>query len=170
MNLGITYGGTDINNKDVLSMYVVADWANSVDDRKSVTGFVSILNNGPVSWRSTIQRSTAKSSTEAEYYALSEACDEAVWLRKLLRGIKHEQKKATVIFEDNKSCVNLATNPLSHKRTKYIETRYHYLRDIINKGEAVLQYIKGTLNPADIFTKSAKTHKKFLDDRTFIMG
>ena len=170
MNLGITYGGTDINNKDVLSMYVDADWANSVDDRKSVTGFVSILNNGPVSWRSTIQRSTAKSSTEAEYYALSEACDEAVWLRKLLRGIKHEQKKATVIFEDNKSCVNLATNPLSHKRTKHIETRYHYLRDIINKGEAVLEYIKGTLNPADIFTKSAKTHKKFLDDRTFIMG
>ena len=65
MNLGINHGGTDINNKDVLSMYVDADWANSVDDRKSVTGFVSILNNGPVSWRSTIQRSTAKSSTEA---------------------------------------------------------------------------------------------------------
>uniref|UniRef100_A0AAV1T564 Polyprotein n=1 Tax=Peronospora matthiolae TaxID=2874970 RepID=A0AAV1T564_9STRA len=70
-------------NNDKLHGYSDADWAGDVESRRSTSGYTFILNNGCVSWRSKKQSTVALSSTEAEYMALSEAAQEAIWLKAL---------------------------------------------------------------------------------------
>ena len=59
----------------------------------------------------------------------------------------------TVIFCDNQSCVKLSENPVFHDRSKHIDMKYHYIRDIIQKGNVKLQYISTDEQVTDLFTK-----------------
>ncbi|CAL8993231.1 unnamed protein product, partial [Prunus brigantina] len=72
----LVYGGT---SELQVEAFTDSDFASDVDDRKSTSGYVFILNGGVVSWRSCKQSVTADSTTEAEYVAASEAAKEAVW-------------------------------------------------------------------------------------------
>jgi aspartate carbamoyltransferase regulatory subunit len=75
----------------------------------------------------------ALSTVEVEYIALSVAVREAVWLRKLLTYLfDHE---ITIIHCDNQSCVKLSENPVFHDRSKHIEIKYHYIRDMVQRKE-----------------------------------
>ena len=80
---GITYGGREYANamKDRIYMYVDADHAGNIDNRRSRTGYVTMLHGGAVSWKTRLQDRTSLSSTEAEYYAASESFGEAKWFR-----------------------------------------------------------------------------------------
>ena len=73
----------------------------------------------------------ALSTTEAKYVAACSASCEAVWLRKLLSDIFDLQLDATYIHCDNQSCVKLSENPVFHDRSKHIEIKYHYIRDML---------------------------------------
>lgn len=88
--------------------YSDADWAGDANDRKSCSGFLFGLGRATVSWTSRKQSCVTMSTMEAEYVALSEAAQEAVWLRGLLKELNEEQTKPTVIFEDNRSCFDFA--------------------------------------------------------------
>jgi Reverse transcriptase (RNA-dependent DNA polymerase) len=59
-----------------LKLYSDSDWVASKIDRKSITGFVLFLQDAPILWKSQSQRTVSLSSTEAEYYAMSEATKE----------------------------------------------------------------------------------------------
>ena len=96
---------------------------------------------------------TLVKSAEAEYIAACAACKEAVWLRKLLASLSGHQIDVTVIFCDNQSCVKFSKNPVFHDRSKHIDMKYHYIRDIVQKGVVKLQYISTDEQVADIFTK-----------------
>ncbi|XP_071635072.1 uncharacterized protein [Temnothorax longispinosus] len=63
--------------------YGDADWANETDKRRSVTGSIFLFQGGPISWQSKKQGTTALSTTEAKYMALSSTCQEALWLESL---------------------------------------------------------------------------------------
>ena len=78
---GITYGGQD---ELFIEGYSDSDWAGDKESRKSISGYCSMLNEGPVSWCSKRQSTVALSSTEAEYITLTLAAKEATWLRLLL--------------------------------------------------------------------------------------
>ena len=80
----------------------------------------------------------ALSTTEAEYISASDAGKEAIWLRKLLGGLFDGVLETTVIQCDNQSCVKLSENPVFHDRSKHIDMRYHYLRDMVQKGAICL--------------------------------
>ena len=71
---------------------------------------------------------------ESEYVAAFSASCEAVWLRKLLSGIFDLQLDATCIHCDNQSCVKLSENPVFHEKSKHIEIKYHYIRDMVQRG------------------------------------
>ena len=62
------------------------------------------------------------------------------------------QIDVTVIFCDNQSCVKLSKNPVFHDRSKHINLKYHYIRDIVQKGVVKLQYISTDEQVIDIFT------------------
>ena len=152
---GLVYG-TRESNDEMLNrtyVYVDADHAGDLDNRKSRTGYVSMLHGGAVSWKTRLQDRASISSTEAEYYAASEGFGEAKWFRMFMAELRVAQIGPTVILEDNKSCINLAENPVYQYRTKQIEIRHHQLREAVKFKEIVLEHISTTIQVADALTK-----------------
>eukprot|EP00253_Pinus_taeda_P029545 PITA_29545 len=142
------------NNKDFdPSLYKNSDWAGSVDDRKSTSGYVFHMGSGAISWASKKQSIVALSTTDAEYVAAIAAACQGVWMRRMLRSLGQEQGKATVIFCDNSSAIALSKNSVFHKRTKHIDTRFHYIRELVNNGEIILEHCRTQEQFADIVTK-----------------
>ncbi|UYV61059.1 hypothetical protein LAZ67_1003272 [Cordylochernes scorpioides] len=151
-NIGICFGGSSCTTS--LIGFSDADFAGDLDTRKSTTGNVFMLNNGPISWCSQKQNCVSLSTTESEYIAASKATKEAIWLRQLLRDLHQEQVKPTTFFCDNQSCIRLVHNPEYHKRTKHIDISYHFIRDHFQNHAIDLLYVCSNDQAADIFTKA----------------
>ena len=73
--------------------------------------------------------------------ATAAAC-QAVWLRRVLKHLCHEQEKGTTIYCDNNSAIALSKNYVFHKRTKNIDAKFHFIGEVVNNGEIVLQHCK----------------------------
>jgi hypothetical protein len=142
-----------VSKEITLSAYADADWAGDLDKRKSRSGYVVLCNDSPIIWSSKLQQSVALSSTEAEYVSLSLASREVIWCRTLLKELGFEQLNATVIYEDNDSCIKIANSPRKHPGIKHIDIRYHFIKDRIESKEIILQRIPTTSMVADLFTK-----------------
>jgi len=146
--LGINYG------RGCSGGYTDADWGAG-EDRKSVGGYVFMINGAAVSWASKKQPSVALSSTEAEYMALTQGVKEALWLGELLKdlGALAHANKIREIQCDNQGAIALTKNPEYHARTKHIDIQFHFIRHHVET-----EYIKPSHCPtnkmtADIFTK-----------------
>jgi hypothetical protein len=87
------------------------------------------------------------------YTASSVASREAVWHQKLLAGIFDLELEPTLIHCDNQSCMKLSENLVFHDKSKHIEIKYHYIRDMVQRGVMELQYISTDEHIADILTK-----------------
>jgi hypothetical protein len=94
-----------------------------------------------ISWFSMKQTSVALSTAKAEYMAACLACTEVVWLRKLLSGLFDVELDATSIYCDNQSCIKLSLNPVFHDKSKHIGIKYHFIRDVVEKGVVKLHYV-----------------------------
>ena len=95
-----------------------------------------------ISWASKKQLIVALSTAETEYVAATTAACQAVWMRRMLRSLGQEQVKGIMIFCDNSSAIALSKNSVFHKRMKHIDTRFHYIRKLMNNGEIVLQHCR----------------------------
>jgi hypothetical protein len=117
-----------------------------------------------ITWRSTKQEITALSSMEAEYIALAESGKEAQWLRKIQSEFFPTFTEPTTVCEDNQSAIKLATNPIHSSRSKHIDVRYHYIRELVKIKAVHVKFTPGTEMVADIMTKSLGKilHKRFL--------
>ena len=93
----------------------------------------------------------ALSTTEAEFMATTVAFKEAVWIKGLLKEIQMFEDK-TVIYSDSQSAIYLSKNPVYHERSKHIDIRMFWIRDI-ESGEIELEKIASEENPADAGTK-----------------
>jgi hypothetical protein len=156
--------------RNILVGYSDADWASDVETRKSHGGYVFYLNGAPISWASNKQATVALSSVESEYIALCLAVQELVYLRQLLEDLGYPQTEPTTIFEDNQGTIQLANNDgMYSKRTKHIDVRYHYIREVIKKGWLILKYISTKHQLADILTK-ALAASKFRDDSAQLLS
>ena len=112
-----------------------------------------MLNGAAISWKSQRQKSTALSTAEAEYIALAECAKEALWIQGLLLELSATEQTAVLIYEDNQAAIKLAANPTHHQRTKHIDVRYHFLRDLVSDSRIRLQYMESKLMIADALTK-----------------
>ena len=99
-----------------------------------------------------MQSTIALSITEVEYIAATEAVKEAIWLKGFLGDLGVNQENI-VVFCDNQSAIFLATNQTYHARTKHIDVKYHYVREIIESGVVLLRKIDIKDNPLDMLTK-----------------
>ena len=113
----------------VMTAYADSDWAGEEDGRRSQGGYIVKLNGSTVTARSMLQRIVALSSMEAEYIAACECAKEIVWMRRLVE-LNQEQTEPTKLMEDNRACICLANNPVQHSRSKHIDVRFHYLRQL----------------------------------------
>eukprot|EP00794_Sanderia_malayensis_P011556 gene11556-biopygen9226 len=108
------------------------------------------------------------SSTEAEYVALCAATQEAIWLRRLVGSLDINQDQATQLYEDNQGAIALSKNPNSHSRTKHIDIKYHYVRDIVDNKQIELIYCPTEKMIADIMTKPLPRQK--LEEMRSLIG
>lgn len=135
-----------------VSGFVDSDYAGDLDRRRSTTGYVFNIHGAPVSWRSMLQATVALSTTEAEYMAMAEGVKEALWLWGLLGDLGIEQDCVN-LWCDSQSAIHLAKNQVHHARTKHIDVRYHFVRDVIEEGDVSLMKVHTNENPADMLTK-----------------
>ena len=122
--------------------------------RASTSGWVIYWQGAPLTWGSRKQKSIALSSCESEIVALSEAAKDVIYLRKFTRGLEPTLPKSpTVLVTDNKAARDLSYNPEHHNRSKHIERRHFFVRDMVEALEIVVPLVNTNDNDADFFTK-----------------
>ncbi|XP_031499292.1 secreted RxLR effector protein 161-like [Nymphaea colorata] len=115
-----TYGLQIQKNQSMtLEAYADVDWAGCPDDRRSTSGFVTLLGGNIISWGSTRQHTVARSSTKVEYEALAIATSEIIWLKSLLKELKVHITGPPILRCDNLGATYLAADPVSCKNKIY---------------------------------------------------
>jgi ATP-binding cassette subfamily B (MDR/TAP) protein 1 len=150
----LCYGGAD----PILEGYTDSDMAGDLDSRKSTSGFLYTFAGGAVSWQSRLQKCVALSTTEAEYIAAAEAGKEMLWLKRFLQDLGIKQKDYKVHC-DSQSALDLSKNSMYHSRTKHIDIRYHWIREVMDQQLLRLVKIHTSENPADMMTKVVPREK-----------
>jgi hypothetical protein len=141
--------------KWVIEAYCDSDFAGDRDTRRSVTGYAIYLNGTLIAWKSRSQKNVTLSSTEAEYVAISEACTAIMYVVHLLKSINCKIEFPITLHVDNMGAIFLANNA-STSRTRHIDTRYHYVRELTEESNPTIKivYCKSSENKADIYTKN----------------
>nr|GEW02552.1 copia protein [Tanacetum cinerariifolium] len=128
-------------------------------DKKSTSGICTFVGCCLTSWFSKKQTTLAISTTKAEYVSAEKACQQALWMKQAL--IDYDVRLDDIpIMCDNKGAIDLSKNLVQHSRTKHIEIRYHFLRDIVQKAHISIEKVPSVDNIADILTKPLK-HESF---------
>ena len=96
----------------------------------------------------------SQSTTEAEYVALSQATQEAIWIRRLLCDLGRKADGPTLINEDNQGAIEIARNPKFHNRTEHIDTTFPFIRERIVWKEIKVEYCSTHDMIADIMIKA----------------
>jgi transposase InsO family protein len=161
----ITYTGIgDPQSDPTLAGYCDADWGQSADDRRSVTGYVFLLAGGAISWQSKKQKTVALSTVEAEYMAAAQSTKEALWWRSTIQGLGYSIDRPTTLYCDNQGAIALAKNPEHHSRTKHIDIQYHFIRERVADRSVMLAFVGTEDMIADVLTKALdlQAHNKAL--------
>ena len=164
---GITYrrGSTDASlgtaglevMPNQLTASADADHAGA-DDRRSVSGWAVMLGGAMVPWASKRQPVTAWSSTESEFYSVSQCARDCVYLRRVMEIVDYKQTGPTPMAQDNNACIYLVKGSGMYNRAKHIDTRIYRIREYASgdNPQVKLYKISGEYHPADIFTKRLK--------------
>lgn len=131
-----------------------ADWANCIDSRKSITGYCFFLGSFLVSWRTKNQQTVSRSSSEAEYRALSTTTCELQWLLFLLDELKVKSIRVPALYCDNQCAIHIAANLVFHERIKHLEIDCHFVREKLQSGMMKLLRVSSKAQLADFFTKA----------------
>ena len=153
LNTTIDYG-LCFNKSNALDLvgYVDSDFAGDRDSRKSTTAYYFTLGGNCISWKSSLQPLVTLSTTEAEYIAITDVFKEAIWLQGILTEIQQLHGK-TVVYSDSQSAIHLSKNPVHHERTKHVDVKYHFVREIISSGKIEIKKVPTEDNPSDMGTK-----------------
>ncbi|GJW45131.1 hypothetical protein Tco_0073930 [Tanacetum coccineum] len=135
-----------------LTAYSNTDHAGCQDTRRGTSGSAQYLRDKLVSWSSKKQKSTAVSSTEVEYIALSRCCTQILWMRSQLTDYDFQFNKIP-LYCDNKSAIALCCNNVQHSRAKHIDVCYHFIKEQVENRIVELYFVWKEYQPANIFTK-----------------
>ncbi|XP_071686825.1 uncharacterized protein [Rutidosis leptorrhynchoides] len=136
-------------------VYTDASWAGEKGDRRSTSGFFTIVGGNLVAWKSKKQKVVSLSSAESEFRGIAKGVVEALWIRKLLIEIGFPPKEAIRILCDNEAAIAISENPVQHDRTKHVEVDRHFIREKLDAEIISLPHIRSEDQLADILTKLA---------------
>jgi hypothetical protein len=153
------------NNHLNVEGYTDADWAGSLSDRRSTSGYFTFVGGNLVTWRSKKQKVVALSSAEAEFRGMSKGLCELLWLKRLLTEIGFEPKTEMKLFCDNKAAIEISHNPVQHDRTKHIEVDRHFIKQNLEGKIIKFPFVRSEDQLADMLTKavSSKVFHSSLD-------
>ena len=139
---------------DLMSLkgYCDSDWAGNIVDRKSYSGFLIFMSGNLITWGTSKQHTVALSSAEAEYMSLSDHT------REIMHLIHTLSEFTTVLLPvqincDNQGAIYLSERATNNKRSRHIDTRFHFVRDHSEKGNVMVVYIETAGNLSDAMTK-----------------
>ena len=163
-SLGFHFKPTD---RLVLEAYADADWASSLDDRRSTSGYCIYLGGNLVVWSSKKQHVVTLSSCESEYRAVAQTATEIVWLKSLLCELGVSlHNTCPIVWCDNTGAGLMTVNPVFHSRTKHIEIAVHFVREKVESKELEVRYVPTEFQIADVFTKPLTTSRfEFLKNK-----
>ena len=149
--------GEDIPKNDVsmgLGVHADADFAADYA-RRSMQGVVITLNGGPISWTSTLGKTTVLSTCEAEIAAAVTACKDAIHLKRIMIDLGLMAEDATIVIaEDNSAAISQAEAGIRHiRKAKHYELKLRWLQELVLSKEVCFRYTPTTQQLADLFTK-----------------
>jgi hypothetical protein len=144
---------SDKSSTEGLQLFSDSDYAADEEDRLSRTGTISFYSGGILSWMSHKQVCISASSTEAEYYAMSETAKEAKWLRFICKDFNIPIDKPTSIKADNQSAIALVTDDKFRFNTRHIDTKFKMCTQLQSWKIIDVTWVPTEFNIADMLTK-----------------
>lgn len=136
-----------------IEVFTDADWAGSITDRKSTSGYCTFVWGNLVTWRSKKQNVVARSSAEAEYRAMAQGVCEIIWLKRILEELQLPITLPMKLYCDNKAAISISQNPVQHDRTKHVEIDRHFIKEKVDAGLICMPFVPTSQQVADILTK-----------------
>ena len=128
-------------------------------DRKSQGGYIFKMAGAPISWKSKKQTVVARSTTEPEYLACSEATREAQGLIYLHRDVTGETVVPLIHYVSNGALSTICSTITSHK-AKHIDVPFHNSQHLDAAGVVKFTEIDTIENLADVMTKALLLEKR----------
>ncbi|GJT19282.1 putative ribonuclease H-like domain-containing protein [Tanacetum coccineum] len=123
------------------------------DSPLSTTRGFQFLGSRMISWQCKKQTIVANSTTEAEYVAAASCCGQVLWIQNQMLDDGYNFMN-TKIFIDNESTIYIVKNPVFHSKTKHIEIRHHFIRDLNEKKLIQMIKIHTDQNVTNLLTKA----------------
>jgi hypothetical protein len=155
-----------------LNLIADSDYAKDPERRRSVSGYAAFLNGAPVTRKSKMQGCVTLSVTEAEYVSATECAQDMLFVMRVLESIGLKVKKPMILKIDNKGAMDLTNNWSASGRTRHVDVRHHFLRELKEDDIIHVKWIPTSENSADLFTKNldgptfTKHMHTFCTDRT----
>ena len=134
--------------------FVDSDYAGDTVDRKSMSGFIVKLGDATCVWGSKKQTAVALSTCEAEYYALTLAAKELIWVGRVLKEVGIKSLGTSSLRTDNEAAIEWATGEKCPSgRAKHIDVRVHFIRELVQHTQLKVSHVASEENDADMLTK-----------------
>lgn len=104
-----------------VEVYVDANWAGSLTDRRSTSDYCSFVRGNLVIWRSKKQSVVARSSTEVEFRSMAHGICKSLWLKMLLTEVGFPIHGSMKLYYDNKAAISIVHDLVQHDKTKHVE-------------------------------------------------
>lgn len=157
LDVGLCYNHK-CTEDEIVKGYVDSDYRGCIDSRISLSGYVFAVFGGVVNWRASLQKVVALTSTATEYIVATEGVKETIWLKRMLSECTRVDQEVTV-YCDSQSALHLMKNPKFHERSKHVDIKLHFIRDIVEKDQVKVDKIETENNPSDALTKVLPVNK-----------
>ena len=111
------------------------------------------LGSALISWLSLKLKVVGLSTCEAEYVAAATAACQVAWLRRLLGELTGAEAHPPALMVDNQPAIAIAKNPVLHNRGKHIDMKFHFLRDCVDGGQIIIEFVKTGRQLTNVLTK-----------------
>ncbi|MCO5593130.1 hypothetical protein L7F22_047136 [Adiantum nelumboides] len=152
-NYGICYSRSQSGSPlmPLLLGWSDSNWGGNLDSRRSTSGFLFMLAGGAISWSSKRQMAVILSSAEAEFVAVAQATKEGMWIQMLLTELNMIPQPSLITFQV--SCIYLARNPKHSEKTKHMDLKYHFIREMVEEKKLFLEHTSTEDMWTDFLTK-----------------
>ncbi|KAL7535063.1 hypothetical protein ACHAXR_008476, partial [Thalassiosira sp. AJA248-18] len=129
-----------------MTCFTDSDFATDPDTRRSVSGYIIYLHGVPIVWKSKAQKSVTLSSAEAEWFALSEAVKDVMFLLQLCESMNIKVQLPVTVRVDNTATIFMAHNITTSSRTKHIDCRLRYVNEYVEDGIIKIVFVRSEDN------------------------